>query len=107
MKIIVLIYESVKDLEINPFMQSKLVFAKNAISMCFFFFLLIIDLCLLMLAIMAQIFNPILELIIPLEIFTKEAKAQMKIHTVTVITKESGQCNSELYKAFYSYYSAI
>ena len=55
--------------------------------MCFFFFFLILDLYLLILAIIAQIFNPIVELIIPLEISTKETKAEMEIHTVTAKTK--------------------
>ena len=61
-------------------MQSKLVFANNAISLCFFFFFLIIDLYLLILAIIAQIFNPFVELIISLETSIKGAKAEMKIH---------------------------
>ena len=42
---------------------------------------------LLILAIIAQMFNPIVELIIPLEISTKEAKSEMDIHTVTVKAK--------------------
>ena len=63
-------------------MQSKFVFAKSAILLCFFFFLLIIDLYFLILGIIAQIFNPIVELIIPLEISIKEANAGMEIHTV-------------------------
>ena len=36
---------------------------------------------------MAQIFNPIVELVIPLEISTKEAKAEMEIYTVTAKAK--------------------
>ena len=52
-----------------------------------FFFFLVIDLYFLVLAIIAQIFNPIVELFIPLEISTKEAKAEMKIHTVTAKTE--------------------
>ena len=35
----------------------------------------------------AQIFNPVIELIIPLEISTIEVKAKMEMHTVTVNTK--------------------
>ena len=61
-------------------MQSKLVFANNAISLCFFFFFLIIDLYFLILAIIVQIFNPFVELIISLETSIKGAKAEMKIH---------------------------
>ena len=52
-----------------------------------FFFFLVIDLYFLVLAIIAQIFNLIVELFIPLEISTKEAKAEMKIHTVTAKTE--------------------
>ena len=55
-------------------MQSKLVFANNVIISSLLFFL-IIDLYFLVLGIFAQIFNPIVELTIPLEILTKEAKA--------------------------------
>ena len=55
-------------------MQYKVVFANNATSSCFFFFFLIIDLYFLVLTIIAQIFNPIAELIIPSEISIKEAK---------------------------------
>ena len=64
-------------------MQSKLVFANNAFLSCFFLFFLIIDLYFLILAIIAQRFSPIIELIIPLEISIKEAKGEMEMHTVT------------------------
>ena len=60
-------------------MQSKLVFDTNVISLCFFFFFLVIDLYFLIHAIITQIFNPIVELKIFLEISTAEAKAEMKI----------------------------
>ena len=62
-------------------MQPKLVFANNANSSCFFFFLLIIDSDYLILAIVTQVFNPIVKLIIPVEISTKEAKAEMEVVT--------------------------
>ena len=62
-------------------MQFKLVFANNALSLGFFFFFLIIDLYFWIFGIIAQIFNPIVELKIPLETSTKEAKAEMEIHT--------------------------
>ena len=39
---------------------------------------LIVDLCFLIAAVIAQIFNPIAELIIPIGIPTKEAKAEME-----------------------------
>ena len=51
--------------------------------MLFFFFFLIADLYFLILAIIAEIFNPIVDLTIPLEISIKEAKVEMEIYTVT------------------------
>ena len=52
--------------------------------MLFFFFFLIIDLYFLISTVIAQIFNPIAELVIPIRIPTTEAKAEMKIHPVIV-----------------------
>ena len=46
--------------------------------MLFFFFLFIIDLYFLILAVITQIFNPNAELVIPITIPTYEAKAEMK-----------------------------
>ena len=71
----------IADTRIFEFGRLKLVFANSTISSCFFFFL--IDLYFLILAIIAQIFDPNVELIIPLEILTKEAIVKMEIHTVT------------------------
>ena len=82
-----MIYESVKGLKIELFMQSKLVFANNAILSCLFFFFLIIDLYFLIIANIVQIFNSTVELITYLEISTKETKAEMKVHTGTTKTK--------------------
>ena len=48
------------------------------------FFFLIIALYFFIAAVIAQIFNPIAELVIPIEIPTKEAKADMEIHPVIV-----------------------
>ena len=79
----------VKELEIESFMQSKLVFANNAISLFFFFFFLIIDLHFLVDAIIAQIFDSIVELIIPSQISIKEAKTEMEIHIVIAKAKVS------------------
>ena len=59
-------------------------FANNTILSCSFFFFLIIYLYFLILAVIAQIFNPIAELVIPIGITTKEAKAEMEKHPVTV-----------------------
>ena len=55
--------------------------------MLFSFFFLIIDLQFLFPATIAQILNLIVEIIITLEISTKEAKAEMEIHRVTAKTK--------------------
>ena len=58
-------------------MLFNLDFANDNILSCFFF--LIIDLYLLIPAIIANIFDSITELVIPLGIPTKEAKAEMEM----------------------------
>ena len=63
-------------------MLFNLDFANNTFSPCFFFFFLIIDLYFLIPAVIAEIYNPIAELVIPVGIPTKEAKAEMKTHPV-------------------------
>ena len=63
-------------------MLFNLDFANNTILLCFFFFFLIIDLYFLIHATMAQILNPIAELVIPIGILSKEAKAEIEIHPV-------------------------
>ena len=68
-------------------MLFNLDFANNTILSCFFFFFLIIDLYFLIHGVIAQIFNPIAELVIPITIPTKEAKAEIEIHPVTADTK--------------------
>ena len=78
-----LIYESIKALEIKTSMLLNLVFANNAILLCFFFFFLMIDLYFLLLVAIAQIYNPIAELVIPTGIPSKESKAEIEIHPVT------------------------
>ena len=60
-------------------------FANNIILLSFFFF--IIDLHFLISAVIAQIFNPIAELIIPIGIPTKETKSEMEIHPGLVKSK--------------------
>ena len=62
-------------------------FANNTISSCFFFFFLIIYLYFLIPAVIAQTFHPIAELITPIGIPTKEAKAEMETHPVIVEPK--------------------
>ena len=64
-----------------------LVFANNTILICFFF--LIIDLCFLIPAGIAQIFIPTAELVIPIGLPTKEAKVAIETHPVTAEAKIS------------------
>ena len=51
------------------------------------FFFLIIDVYFLIPAVIAQIFNPIAELVIPVQVPIKEAKAEIQIHPVIVEAK--------------------
>ena len=53
-------------------MPFKLVFAKTTLSSCFLFFSLIIDLYFFIPIVIAQLFNPIAELVIPIRIPSKE-----------------------------------
>ena len=64
-------------------MLFNLDFANNTILSCFFFFL-IIDLHILIPAVMAQVFDPIIELVIPKGIPSKVAKVEIEIHPVVV-----------------------
>ena len=50
-------------------------------------FFLIIDLYFLIPAVIAHIFNPIAELVIPLGVPIREAKAEIEIHLVNVEAK--------------------
>ena len=75
----------VKALEIKTSMLFNLDFANNIILLCFFF--LIIDLYFLIPAVIAHIFNPIAELVIPLGVPIREAKAEIEIHLVNVEAK--------------------
>ena len=50
-------------------------------------FFLIVDLYFLILAAVAQIFNPITELVIPIGIPSKEAKTEIEIYQVIVEAK--------------------
>ena len=81
-------------------------FANNTISSYFFFFFLIIELYLLFPAVIAQIFNPIAELVVPMIIPRKEAKAEKEIDLVTA-KKKFGHYNLELCKSFRDFYSSI
>ena len=68
-------------------MLFNLDFANNTILLCFFFFFLIIDLYFVIPAVIAQIFNPIAELVIPKGIPSKEVKADIEIHPVILEAK--------------------
>ena len=52
-----------------------------------FYFFLIIDLYFLIPAVTAQIFNPIVELVVPTRIPSKEGKAEIEIHPINAETK--------------------
>ena len=68
----------IKALEIKTSVLFNLNFANNTVLSCLFFFFLIIDLYFVIAAVIAQIFNPIAEIVIPTGIPTKEAKAEME-----------------------------
>ena len=82
-----LIFESIKDLEIETSMRFNSDFANKTTLSNFFFFFLIIDLYFLIRAAVAQIFNHIAELVIPIGIPSKEVKAEIEIYTVIVEAK--------------------
>ena len=62
---------------IKIYMLINLDFSNNATLSCFFFFFLITDLYFLTPAVIAKVFNPIAESVIPIGIPTKEGKAEM------------------------------
>ena len=68
-------------------MLFNLVFVNNTISSCFFFFLLIIDLHFLILAVIPQTFNYIAKLVILIGMPSNGAKAEIEIYTVTTEVK--------------------
>ena len=70
-------------------MVFSLVFPDNTILSCFFPFFLIIDLYFLIPAVIAKVFNPTAEIVIPTGIPTKEAKAEVETHPVNVKAKIS------------------
>ena len=90
----------IKDLEIKTSIRFNLEFANKTILSCFFFFFLIIDLYLLIPAVIAQIFNLIAELVIPIGILIKEAKVEIELHPVVLEAKITKLCKP--FCAFYS-----
>ena len=77
----------IKALVIKNSMLFNVDFAKNTILSGLFFFLLIIDLYFLLPAVIAQIFNHIAELVIPIGIPSKEAKSETEIYPVIAEAK--------------------
>ena len=65
-------------------MLFNLDFVNNTILSQLFLFFLIINLYFIIPAIIAQIFNQTAKLVIPIEIPTKETKAEMETHLVIV-----------------------
>ena len=70
-----------------PSMLFNLDFANNNFYSAAFSFFLIIDLYFLIPAVIGQIFNPITELVMPIGIPSKKAKAEIEIHPVIVEAK--------------------
>ena len=67
-------------------------FANNTILSYLFFFFLIIDLYYLIAAVIVQIVYSIVELVIPIGIPTKEAKAEIEIHPI-IVEPKIGKCS--------------
>ena len=76
------------NLEIETSMLINLDFASNTI-LSFFIFFLINDLYFLIAAVITQIFNTIVELVVPIGIPTNEGKTEMETHPVIVEVKIS------------------
>ena len=68
-------------------MLFNLDFASNTILSFFLFFFLIIDLYVVILGVIALIFNPNAELLIPIGTTSKKTKAEIEINSVTVEAK--------------------
>ena len=76
-------------------MLFNLYFANNTVLSCFFFFFLIIYFYFLIAAVIAQSFDPNVELVISIGILTKEAKAEMETHSV-IVEAQIRKCSTEL-----------
>ena len=77
----------IKAIEINTSMLFKLVFGNNTMLSCFFYFFLVIELYFLIREVIAHIFNPIAESVIPVGIQNKEVKVEIGTHSVTAEAK--------------------
>ena len=76
-----------KTLEIRTSIVFNLSFPSNTILPCFFFFFFTIDWYRLVPAVIAQIFNPTVEFVIPTRTQTNEANAEIGMQPVTVETE--------------------
>ena len=100
--------ESTETLEIKTSMLFNFAFANDTISLRFFFFLLTIDLFFSIPAVIAQVFNPIAELVITIGIPKKKQKQKLKqIQQSQKLKQESFQHNLELYIPFCAFHSSI
>ena len=99
-----LILESVKHFETKASTIFNLDFANDNNLLGFFFFFLVTDLYFLVPAFVTQIFSPVEELLLSIRAPTKEAKAEMETHPVTIETNISAHYNSKLYKLFHASY---
>ena len=79
----------IKALEIRTSIIFNLPFPNNTILSCFFFFFFIIDLYFLIPAVIAQIYIPTEELVVPTGTQTNEANAEIEKQPVAVETKIS------------------
>ena len=84
-----LIYEPIMVLEIKTLIIFILSFPNSTILLCFFFFFLIIYLYFLIYAVIAHIFIPTAELVIPTGTQTKESNTEMETKLVIVEAKIS------------------
>ena len=74
-------------MEIKTLNVFNLAFANSTILSCFFLFFLIIELYFSVPAVSVDIFNLTAELVIPIEIPTNEAKAEIETQPLTAETK--------------------
>ena len=71
-------HKLIKTLEIKNWKNVNFVSTKNSILSCVFLFFLIIDSYFLILAVFAQFFNPVAELVISIGIPTNEEKVKIR-----------------------------
>ena len=84
--------ESIKTLEIKTTILINFDFSNSTTLSWFLFFFLIIDLYFLIPAVIAEISNPIAELVTPIGIPSKEAKAKTGRHPV-IVESEIRKCS--------------